>query len=238
MEDKTIFKRYELKYLLTQVQKEQMLDAISRYIAPDAHGRTTIRNLYFDTDSYRLVRASIEKPCYKEKLRIRSYTLATPETPVFVELKKKYRSVVYKRRLLLPERQAIDWIGGDTACTPHTQIASEINYFLQYYGKLKPAAFLSYDREAYYDRGDDTFRVTFDQNILFRQEETSLEAGVWGQPLLEQGHVLMEVKCSGGMPLWMTHVLSQMRLYRASYSKYGTAYTSIINARKECKLYA
>lgn len=238
MEDRTVFKRYELKYLLTREQKAQMLCAISQYLTPDAHGRTTIRNVYFDTDNYRLARASIEKPYYKEKLRIRSYALAAPETPVFVELKKKVGSVVYKRRLTMPEGQAMRWVAGDKSVAPRTQIASEIDSFIDYYGTLRPAAFLTYDREAYFDRADDTFRVTFDGNILCREDGISLELGAWGQPLLEGGMALMEVKCAGGIPLWMTRVLSDMRLYKTSFSKYGTAYASMIYPRKENRLYA
>ncbi len=238
MENKTIFKRYELKYLLTKEQKTQMLNAISEYVCPDEHGRATVRNVYYDTDNYRLVRNSIEKPCYKEKLRVRGYALAGSETPVFVELKKKYRSVVYKRRLILPETQAMKWLAGDARFSPRAQIASEINYFLEYYRTLRPVVFLSYDREAYFDRNDDSFRVTFDENIRCRQTELSLTYDAWGEPLSDRGSALMEVKCSGGMPVWMTHILSEMRLYKTSYSKYGTAYSSLIYPRKEILLYA
>ena len=57
----TVFKRYELKYLLTRAQKERILEAMEPYMALDKYGRTTIRNIYFDTDNYRLIRRSIEK---------------------------------------------------------------------------------------------------------------------------------------------------------------------------------
>ena len=90
MAPQTVFKRYELKYMLTLEQKERMETAMSPYMELDKYGRTTIRNIYLDTDSYRLIRRSIEKPAYKEKLRIRSYSRATADTTVFVELKKKY----------------------------------------------------------------------------------------------------------------------------------------------------
>lgn len=224
----TIFKRYELKYLLTKVQKEIVLKAMESYMALDKYGRTTIRNLYFDTNNYRLIRRSIEKPAYKEKLRIRSYRKASPDTPVFVELKKKYKGVVYKRRIPLPEKDAVNWICAGNSCTEKTQITDEIDYFLQYYGNLHPTVFLSYEREAYYSKDGSDFRITFDENILCRQSNLSLESDVGGNLILDTNLCLMEIKCSGGIPLWMTSVLSQEHIYKTSFSKYGTAYQTLI----------
>lgn len=222
-----IFQRYELKYLLTLEQKARILRAMEPYMALDQYGRTTIRNIYFDTDSYQLIRRSLEKPAYKEKLRIRSYRQAQADSGVFVELKKKYQSVVYKRRLSMPERAAMDWICRGTAA-PDTQIGREIDYFRGFYRTLQPTVFLSYQREAFYSREGDDFRVTFDDTILCRQQELSLEAPVWGTPILDRDTVLMELKTSGGIPLWMTHILSREHIYKASYSKYGTAYEKLI----------
>lgn len=223
-----VFKRYELKYLLTQEQKTKILEAMEPYMALDQYGRTTIRNLYYDTDNYRLVRHSIEKPAYKEKLRIRSYNQANPDSKVFVELKKKYDSIVYKRRLSLEEENAMEWVSGEMHCEQESQITREIDYFLEYYKTLHPVVFLSYEREAFYDKNGGDFRVTFDDHILCRQEALSLEEDVWGTALLPEGMVLMEIKCSGGIPLWMTHILSQEHIYKTSFSKYGTAYQTII----------
>ena len=224
----TVFKRYELKYMLTLEQKERILKAMSPYMELDKYGRTTIRNIYFDTDSYRLIRRSIEKPAYKEKLRIRSYSQATADSTVFVELKKKYDKVVYKRRLPLCERDAMAWVCGEAPCPVNTQISREIDYFSDFYGGLKPSVFLSYEREAYYDKGGGDFRVTFDDNILARQTDVSLCSDLYGEPILPEGKVLMELKCSGGIPLWMAHVLSRERIYKTSFSKYGTAYSTLI----------
>ncbi len=108
----TVFKRYELKYLLTAQQKQAVLDAMKGHMELDQYGRTSIRNIYFDTENYRLIRRSIEKPAYKEKLRLRSYRQASADSTVFVELKKKYNSIVYKRRLSLPEKEATQWVTG------------------------------------------------------------------------------------------------------------------------------
>ncbi|MBP3700374.1 MAG: polyphosphate polymerase domain-containing protein [Lachnospiraceae bacterium] len=243
----SVFKRYELKYLLTQEQKARILAAMEPYMALDQYGRTTIRNLYFDTDNYRLVRRSIEKPAYKEKLRMRSYRQAGPDSTVFVELKKKYDSVVYKRRLALTEREAMAWVSGGREASgkeetddgmdprqdgtwdvPQSQIAREIEYFMKFYGSLRPVVFLSYEREAYYSKDGSDFRVTFDDHILCRESDLSLQEEADGIPLLDVGLVLMELKCSGGIPLWMTRILSEERIYKTSFSKYGTAYEKII----------
>ena len=228
MSYQAVFKRYELKYLLTQAQKQIILKAMEPYMQLDKYGRTTIRNIYYDTDDYLLIRRSIEKPVYKEKLRIRSYMRANPDSTVFVELKKKYQSVVYKRRISLPEKGATEWVDKDHHCHDGTQIASEIEYFIDYYKTLHPVVFLSYEREAYYCTGGSDFRITFDDTILCRQEDLSLESEAYGIPLLPEDTVLMELKCSGGIPLWMTKILSSQHIYKTSFSKYGTAYQTMI----------
>ena len=224
----TVFKRYEIKYMITLEQKAKVLEAMKPYMKLDKYGRTTIRNLYYDTDSYLLIRRSIEKPVYKEKLRLRSYSRVDGESTAFVELKKKYKSVVYKRRISLPYAAATAWLSKEKHPDKHTQIANEIDYFLDYYGSLHPTVFLSYVREAYYANDGSDFRVTFDDTILCRQEDLSLESEVYGTPILPEGMVLMEIKCSGGIPLWMTEVLSKEKIYKTSFSKYGTAYRTLI----------
>lgn len=235
MHYQSVFKRYELKYLITRAQKETVLRAMEPYMALDRYGRTTIRNVYFDTEDYLLIRRSIEKPTYKEKLRIRSYARAEEDSTVFVELKKKYKSVVYKRRMSLPEKEAVEWVTGGRHPAVDTQISREIDYVLSYYKDLRPAVFLSYEREAYYERDGGEFRVTFDENILFRETEISLCADVGGTPLLDEGMTLMEIKCAGGIPLWLVRVLSAEHIYKTSFSKYGMAYRTGIFPRLQNK---
>lgn len=201
---------------------------MSPYMALDGYGRTTIRNIYFDTENYRLIRRSVDKPVYKEKLRVRSYEQAKLNSTVFVELKKKYKSVVYKRRLSLAEHDAMDWLCGKNGCYKHTQIAEEIEYFMNYYQTLSPKVFISYEREAFYALDKSDFRITFDENILCRQNDLSLCSNAYGAPILQSGKTLMEIKCSGGIPLWMTAALGKEHIYKTSFSKYGTAYTDLI----------
>ena len=205
----------------------------------DKYGRTSIRNLYYDTDTYLLIRRSIEKPAYKEKLRIRSYQKADPDTTVFVELKKKYDSVVYKRRLSLCEEEAMKWINGRAHCHCNTQISREIDYCIAYYQSLHPTCFLSYERESYFAKDCSDFRVTFDDHILCREDDVSLEADIGGIPLLNEGDVLMELKTAGSIPLWMVRILSAEHIYKTSFSKYGTAYRTLIYPhRRELFFYA
>lgn len=222
-----VFKRYELKYLLTAEQKELLLQVMQPYMALDQYGRTTIRNIYFDTENYRLIRRSIEKPVYKEKLRIRSYRKTEKKDKVFVELKKKYDGVVYKRRISMPLQQAMDWVCNGVAA-PDSQIGREIEYFRNYYTGLRPAVYLSYEREAFYSKDGSDFRVTFDDHIYARQDRLSLNEEPGGQALLPEGMVLMEVKTAGAIPLWMTKCLTENRIFKTSFSKYGTAYQTMI----------
>ena len=226
------FKRYELKYLMNRQQKEAILRTMEDHMKLDQYGRTTIRNIYFDTDTYRLIRRSLEGPAYKEKLRVRSYGPAGGDTPVFVELKKKYQNVVYKRRLICPEEEVMKCFSSVKPLPVHSQIGNEIEYFRNYYQTLHPTVFLSYERQAYYVLDGSDFRVTFDENILYRQEQLSLGSAVYGTPILERGQTLMEIKTSGGIPLWMSGLLTENHLFKTSFSKYGTAYKNILETEK------
>ena len=222
-----VFKRYELKYLLTAEQKEAILQTMEPYMALDQYGRTTIRNIYFDTENYRLIRRSMEKPLYKEKLRIRSYRKTEKKDKVFVELKKKYDGVVYKRRISMPQQAAMDWICNGVGA-PDSQIGREIEYFRNFYEGIRPAVYLSYEREAYFSKDGSDFRVTFDDHIYARQDRLSLTEEPGGQSLLPEGMVLMEVKTSGAIPMWMVKFLTENRIFKTSFSKYGTAYQNMI----------
>ena len=228
-----VFRRYEMKYLLTEDQYRSVLEAMVPYMSADKYGLTTIRNIYFDTNDFRLIRRSTEKPLYKEKLRLRSYGAPKPGDPVFVELKKKFDGVVYKRRVSMVTEDALDWICRGIKPGEDPQIVREIDYFKSFYGALSPTVFLGYDRVAYYAADGSDFRVTFDRNIRFRQENIRLDGSSEGQALLPEGMVLMEVKSIGGMPLWMTGTLTKLGVFKTSFSKYGTAYEKYIFPNQE-----
>ena len=224
------FKRYELKYLLNKKEKEEILLAMKPHMKLDDYGRTVIRNIYFDTENFRLIRRSLEKPVYKEKLRIRSYKPVQITDPVFVEIKKKYKSVVYKRRLLRPEKTVMESFRTGEPLPVCSQIGDEIQYFREYYKNLQPSVFLSYEREAFYSLDGSDFRVTFDENILYRRNDISLGSEIYGHPLLGKQQTLMEIKTSGGIPLWMSETLTKHHLYKTSFSKYGSAYQRMMEA--------
>ncbi len=225
MNEQMTFKRYELKYMMTRAQKEDLLRAMEGHLQLDRYGHSTIRNIYFDTDTFRLVRRSIEKPLYKEKLRVRSYQRAGEKSMVFVELKKKFESVVYKRRVMLPHREAMDALENDRPLPISSQIGAEIAAFREFYGPtLKPAMLLTYEREAYFPVDGTDFRLTLDENILWRMDNMDLGAEAYGNAVLDDDRVLMEVKTPGGIPLWMTRFLTENKIYQTSFSKYGAAF--------------
>ncbi len=231
MADQMIFKRYELKYLLSPEMDRAIRIAMMEHMVPDIYGRNTNLSLYLDTPDFLLVRRSIESPVYKEKLRIRSYGTVDPEDKVFVELKKKYRKVVYKRRVALTEDETNAWIKG--SCLPaDSQIVREIDYSRRLYPQLAPRMLLSYDRQAFYAKENQDFRLTFDRNILWRMEDLNLHSPVRGRPLLKDGQVLMEIKTGAAIPLWLVEVLSREKIYRSSFSKYGRAYEELMRKNK------
>lgn len=218
------FKRRELKFLLSESQKEAFVKDVETYIQADEFRKYTICNVYMDTPDSRLIRKSIEKPVYKEKMRVRSYGVAKGNSKVFVELKKKYQGIVYKRRVTMPLDEAQNFIDGQ-ACR-NGQIEEEIDYFIDYYKGIMPAMYIAYDRQAFKGIEDEQLRVTFDDHILWRDEDISLSSEVYGKPVLKEGQSLMEIKCGDAMPLWLTRALSNNRIYKTSFSKYGKAYLS------------
>ena len=242
-----VFKRYEIKYMVTAEQKARILEAMEPYMEMDRFGRSTVRNIYFDTYDFVLARHSIAKPDFKEKLRVRCYAEADADSTVFVELKRKFDGVVYKRRVGLREADAMRWMAGsnDPAVTSSLaagspQVTNEIEYFRGLYSGLKPVLYLSYDREAYRMKdgthaadGGAEFRVTFDCNIRCRETGLTLRSEAYGTEMLEEGMFLMELKCPGAIPLWMTEVLSKEHLYKTSFSKYGTAYCRFMKETPE-----
>lgn len=220
------FKRREIKYLLDDDEYNSLNERLQARLVEDEHGRSTICNIYYDTPDFRIIRKSLEKPVYKEKLRLRSYGTAGAEDKVFVELKKKYNGIVYKRRETLTLAQSDEYLAGHTKAPCDTQIFREIDWFRDYYENLKPAMYISYEREAYYSLENPDLRITFDRNIMYRSYNLSLAAGVEGESILEPGQHLMELKASGAIPVWLTKVLDELGIYPASFSKYGRAYLS------------
>ena len=227
-----VMKRYERKYLLSAEQTEYLVKRLEGHMKLDQYGRTSIASLYYDTPNYRLIRASVEKPPFKEKIRLRSYGLATLESPVFLELKRKAYGIVYKRRVqsTIPLVDKF-FAGSGDICAPG-QINREITYFRDYYQTLVPACLIIYDREAYFEPGGD-LRLTIDYNPRYRTDHLDLTYSMDGLPLRPPGHTILEVKVQEAMPLWLTHILDEGQIYKNSFSKYGEAFRQqLLNARK------
>lgn len=224
---RSIFQRTEIKFLITNEQKEKLMQLFEGKMTEDKYGKSTICNIYYDTDSYLLIRRSIEKPLYKEKLRLRSYGTPNDDSTVFIELKKKYDSVVYKRRISTSLSKAESYLSAENKHS-NTQIGKEIDYMFTRYEGLSPKVFISYEREAFYSVDDPDLRMTFDTNILWRTTDLSLKKGVYGTSLLPSDRVLLEVKSAKNLPLWLTSFLSENRIFKTSFSKYGNVYATKI----------
>lgn len=248
MGEQTIFKRYEIKYMLTKSQQKIIKEAMVEHMIPDVHGKSTICSLYFDTPDFLLARRSMDHPVYKEKLRLRSYGVANSDSQVFVELKKKYDGIVYKRRVAMSETQSKKYLYRnhqleDTKLKEELlkerenlgfgdrQIYKEIDYCLKQYEGIKPQVLLTYDREAYYAKDDHEFRMTFDENILWRDYDVVLDKGIYGERVIPEDNVLMEVKVGGAMPMWLVKTLNENEIRSTNFSKYSSAY-KIISERE------
>lgn len=218
-----IFRRYELKHLISKEQYEELLKRVKEYTTEDEYGESTIFSLYYDTPDRLLIRRSIEHPDYKEKLRVRSYGVAVSDTKVYIELKKKYNGVVYKRRVSMKNDDAIAYLSGAEA-KKQGQIVEEIDYFKGFYKNIEPAMLLSYDRRALYGKNENGLRITFDRNILYRDTDLNLKSGAYGTQVIDSDQTLMEIKALGSMPLWLVNILSELKIYKTSFSKYGNAY--------------
>lgn len=221
------FKRYEQKYLLSESQYEYIMLSIGEHMKPDEHGFYPISNLYYDTDNFELIRSSIEKPAYKEKLRMRCYGQSTDGSTVFFELKKKFNGVVYKRRASLPYNKAIAFAQSGICPDKNDQIQYEIAAFLAH-KPVQPRVFIYYERKAFVDEHNPSLRITFDSNLRFRQHKLTLADAPEGTEILPDGQALMEIKASSAFPLWLCKILSQSKAYPTSFSKYGTCYKKFI----------
>lgn len=220
------FERYENKYRLSSAQYERFMREARGRLAGDEYGKETICSVYFDTRDFRMIRASIEKPVYKEKLRMRCYGVPTAGSEVFVELKKKYNGVVYKRRVVMSYKQAYDYLVKGVNPGVDGQILREIDYALEFYNPV-PVMNISYSRESFYDANDPAVRVTFDGDVRWRASDLGLERGAYGESLLEGGERLMELKTAGAIPIWLCRALSGAGVFPTSFSKYGGAYKAL-----------
>lgn len=230
-----VFNRYEHKYLLDRKTYEKMLAVMDEHMELDIHNQNhepyTIANIYYDTDDNYLIRKSLSKPIYKEKLRLRAYGIPRISDKVYLEVKKKYRGIVNKRRTTLKLGEAYDFTrtGEEPEIKEYMnkQVVDEIAYFLNTYD-LSPKLYLAYDRIAYFEKGNPDLRISFDCNIRSRRYDVQLESGDYGEKLLSDNMYLMEIKTARAVPLWLTRALTEYGIKRRSFSKYGTEYKRLL----------
>lgn len=235
-----IFNRYEHKYLLDRKTYEKVIEVMDAHMELDSHNQNhepyTIANIYYDTDDDYLIRKSLSKPVYKEKLRLRSYGVPNKSAKVFLEIKKKYNGLVNKRRTQLKLDEAYVFVSSgeepQTAEYMNKQVISEIEYFLHMYN-LKPKLYLAYDRIAYFEKGNPDLRISFDKNIRTRRYDVHLEDGDYGEPLLDDELYLMEIKTAMAKPLWLTEMLTKFNIKRTSFSKYGTEFKHLVQSKNK-----
>lgn len=226
-----IFNRYEHKYKLDTGTFNKVIEYMDKYMEPDKycknHSLYTIANIYYDTADNSLIRESLAKPAYKEKLRLRSYGVPQLNSTVFLEIKKKYIGLVNKRRTSLKLSEAYDFpvtgIKPEVKPYMNEQVLNEIDYFVNS-RKLERKVYIAYDRLAYFEKGNDDLRISFDTNIRTRRYDVALEAGDYGDRLLEDDIWIMEIKTSLAKPLWLCEMLSRLEIRPSSFSKYGTEY--------------
>jgi hypothetical protein len=223
----SIFKRYEKKYLVTREQTATLQDVFLENMAPDRYGSYLVQNLYYDTENWDAIRESVEKPSYKEKLRLRCYGAHYDCADYFLELKKKFKGIVYKRRIAIP---ASSFYGGpvsEAVSKDKSQIARELDFYMKS-SAVSEKIYIAYQRTAFAGINDDGLRVTFDTDMHFRTDALNFAHPYAGRSILPENTVLMEVKTLGGMPMWMANALSKNRIFPTSFSKYGACYTGFI----------
>lgn len=238
---KNSFQRKEIKFLINNYQYNELIRTVEEYMDPDKYcgdnAEYGVFNIYYDTEDNHLIRTSLQKPYYKEKLRLRSYCCpATQDDKVFLEIKKKIGGVVNKRRVTMTLAEAEIYL--QTRQRPlcekyiQTQVFNELDMFLDRYD-VSAKQYVSYIRSAWFGKDDKDFRLTFDRSITTRRENLSLEIESYGEQLINFGEFLMEVKIKDTMPMWLAKKLAELKIYKISFSKYGRAYRNFVLTQSE-----
>jgi len=216
-----VFNRVETKYLITKTQYNDLIELIKKNgFNIDKYKRNTIKTLYYDTENSLLIRRSIDAPPFKEKIRLRNYGEKLSDS-LYLEVKRKYKGIVYKRRVETNIKDVIDFF--NYKHNYDTQIGKEINNFRNHYKTLKPKIMITSEREAYYSDQTD-LRITFDFNIRYNNKVLSFNENKYDGLILNDDQVLLEIKSIGSYPLWIVRYLNNNKIFKTKYSKYGNAY--------------
>jgi SPX domain protein involved in polyphosphate accumulation len=228
------FRRYEQKYHLNQFQYGELLKVLDGFAGEDHYGQTTIYSIYFDNPVFGITRKSLGKSPYKEKLRLRSYGIPRDTDSVYLELKKKFRGVTYKKRIAIPfsaVQGCLDSARGDYRTDNY--IAGEIYWILRYY-KPSPQLMICYERRAFRGLENDALRITLDSNVRWRDADFDFKKGSYGNPLLGANEYLMELKVAASIPLFLTSHFARLNIFPVPFSKYRTACECLMNNRRLC----
>lgn len=227
MKKKDTFLRVEKKYKMTKEQYENFVEKIKDFMTMDEYGKHTISNIYYDTEDFTLIRRSIDKPVFKEKIRLRSYGKVGENENVFLEIKRKVHNIVYKRRVMMTYKEAQNYMNNKIKPKKETTILKEIDYFTKIY-KLQEAVFIAYDRIAFFGNEDNELRLTIDSDLRSRTQDKGLLSKYPAENFFEEDTYLMEIKLEGGMPLWLSKILNEEKIYPTSFSKYGNIYKKML----------
>ena len=230
------FRRVEKKYIISKEQYLYLKEILRKKMIEDEHGKSTICNIYFDTGQFDLIRHSISKPYYKDKVRLRSYNTPNLDSDVYLEIKKKCDGVVGKRRIQMLLKDYYKYINNNAEIKEDSQVIKELNYYFKFYN-LQPTMYLSYYRMAYYEKDNIDFRITFDSNVIARDYDLKLENGNYGENILDKDKYIMEIKTLGAMPLWCVKILDELKISPCGFSKYGEAYTRLVLKSNEILRY-
>ena len=217
---------------MNQKQYESFLKKINDYVEEDKYFKYKICSIYFDTNNYDLIRNSLEKPIYKEKVRIRSYGKVENEDKIFFEIKKKYKGITNKRRITLTYENLKNYLNKNKIPdNSNIQIFNELDYLMNYY-ELKPKVFISYDRISFISKENKNLRITFDNNLNYRLNELNLddEKG----KIFNNDKYILEIKTLDSFPIWLVKALSELEIYPTSFSKYGSIYKNYILKESLC----
>ncbi len=237
-----VFNRSECKFLIDKDVYEELNIKLQEYMEMDDYNKNndfyTISNIYYDTNDNYLIRNSLSKPKYKEKIRIRAYGVPDVDDKVYLEIKKKFNGLGNKRRTSLKLNETYEFLSTgekpEIKSYMNKQVINEIDYMLKLYN-VEPKLYIAYDRKAMFGKDNREVRITFDTNIRTRRDDLKLESGDYGEPLLEEGKCLMEVKVEKNIPLWLSKLLSEYKIYKTSFSKYGNEYKKMLINNKNLK---
>ena len=245
------FQRKEKKYLISSGQYKAIKEGLTSHMRLDDYGATRIDSLYLDSFDHNLICKSLEKPLYKEKLRVRSYGAFSEADAVYVEIKKKFKGIVYKRRVRMSAEGARAYYTHQMTyeqaqhvypvlqnpendlTVGKIQIAREIDAFFKRHPGIEPAMLISCIREAWCPNDNDdqdcVDRITFDESISY--VDLLKANAVQRRPVISDDLVVMEIKCAGGYPQWLCDLLGDCGAYPRSFSKYGNAFKRVLSER-------